>query len=62
MAWENVSTDCIAAKIASPVAVDSESRSPSTARLTGSRSAVGDTSTAAVPANDTRPRLIPGVS
>ena len=32
------------------------------ARFTGSRSTVGDTSTAAVPANATRPRFTPGVS
>ena len=57
-----MSIDCSAAKIASPVAVDSDSFSPSTARLIGSRSTVGDTSTAAVPANDTSPRLTPGVS
>ena len=44
------------------MAVDSASLSPSTARLIGSRSVVGETSTAAVPANDTSPRLTPGVS
>ena len=52
----------MAAKIASPVAVDSESFNRSICAFTGARSAVGDTSTAAVPANDTRPRLTPGVS
>ncbi len=60
--WENVSIDDIAAKIASPVAVDSDSCSESTARLTDARSVVGDTSTAAVPANATSPRFTPGVS
>ena len=59
---ENVSIDCSAAKIASPVAVRSASLQPVDGRLTGSRSVVGDTSTAAVPANDTSPRLTPGVS
>ena len=62
MPWEKVSIDCSAAKIASPVAVDSLSFSEAMARFTGSRSAVGETSTAAVPANATRPRFTPGVS
>ena len=60
--WENVAIDDMAAKIASPVAVDSDSCSDSTARLTAARSVVGDTSTAAVPANATSPRFTPGVS
>ncbi len=59
---ENVSIDCRAVNTASPVAVDSASCRLSTARLTEVRSVVGDTSTAAVPANDTRPRFTPGVS
>ena len=59
---ENVSIDCRAVNMASPVAVDSASCRLSTARLTAFRSVVGDTSTAAVPANDTSPRFTPGVS
>ena len=47
--------------MASPVAVRSSRVNPAMACLAAARSVVGDTSTVAMPAKDTIPRLIPGV-
>ena len=51
---------CRQGMIASPVAVRSSSLRPAMAAAAAARSVVGGTSTVAVPAKDTTPRLIPG--
>ncbi len=53
---------CKQVKIASPVAVRSANFRVSIAAFGAARSAVGDTSTVAVPAKATTPRFTPGVS
>jgi len=59
--FEKVAMVCRQEMIASPVAVRSSSLRPAMARVAAARSVVGETSTVAMPAKDTMPRLIPGV-
>jgi len=57
----NRSMVCTQDTMASPVAVRSSRVNPAMACLAAARLVVGDTSTGAMPAKDTIPRLIPGV-